>query len=124
MFDAIYETAGPNGFWVFLLVTVAMGGAAAWVTGKAIAQTWRPAWHLAVYVALLALAVRFFHYALFWETLVSPANFAVDVCVLAVIAFLGHRVERARQMSSQYPWIFERAGWFGWRPGSRDRKDA
>lgn len=108
MFDTIYETSGQNGFWVFLLVTVVMGGTAAWVTGRAIAQTWRPAWHLVVYVGLLALAVRFFQYALFWETLVSPGNFAVDYLVLAAIAFLGHRIQRARQMRTQYPWLLQR----------------
>jgi uncharacterized protein DUF6867 len=124
MFDTIYETSGPNGFWVFLLVTVAIGGSAAWVTGKAIAQTWRPAWHLVVYIGLLALAVRFFHYALFWEPIVSPSNFVVDYLVLAAIAYLGHRVRRARQMSTQYLWLFERAGGLGWRARSRERKDA
>jgi hypothetical protein len=116
MFDAIYETSGPNGFWVFLLVTVVMGGTAAWVTGRAIAQTWRPAWHLAVYVGLLALAVRFFHYALFWETLVSPGNFAIDYVILAAFAAFSHRARRARQMTGQYPWLFDRAGPLSWRP--------
>jgi|SRR5688500_9893305 hypothetical protein len=119
MFDAIYETSGPNGFWVFLLVTVAMGGGAAWITGRAIAQTWRPAWHLVVYVGLLAAAVRFFHYALFWEPLVSPGNFAIDYLILAAISALSHRAQRARRMTGQYPWLFERAGPLGWRPGKR-----
>jgi hypothetical protein len=50
---------------IFLLVTVAMGGGAAWLAGRAIAATWRPWWHIAFYMLLLALAVRFLHYALF-----------------------------------------------------------
>jgi hypothetical protein len=39
----IYET-GDNGLWIFLLVTVLMGGSAARATGAAIASTWRPPW--------------------------------------------------------------------------------
>ena len=30
--------------WLFLLITVIMGGWAAWMTGRAIALTWRPFW--------------------------------------------------------------------------------
>ncbi len=32
-----------NSLGVFLLVSVAMGGGAAWLAGRAIASTWRPA---------------------------------------------------------------------------------
>ena len=32
---------------LFLLVTVVMGGGAAWLAGRAIAATWRPWWHVA-----------------------------------------------------------------------------
>ncbi len=44
-------------FGVFLLVSVCMGGGAAWLAGRAIAATWRPWWHIALYMALLSLAV-------------------------------------------------------------------
>ena len=56
-----------------VLVTVAirrLGG----VDGRtdAIAQTWRPLWHIAAYMALLGAAVRFIHFALFdGESVVS-----------------------------------------------------
>jgi hypothetical protein len=50
---------------VFLLVSVVMGGGAAWLAGRAIAATWRPWWHVALYMAILGLAVRFMHFALF-----------------------------------------------------------
>lgn len=98
-----YE-AGPNGLWVFLLVTVVLGGAAAWATGKAIASTWKPLWQLAAYTLILAAAVRFFHYALFAEPLLAPVNYLVDLAVLAALAFGGHRLTRARQMKRQYGW--------------------
>src|SRR3712207_7328088 len=39
--------------WLFLLITVIMGGWAAWMTGRAIALTWRPFWNLIVYLFIL-----------------------------------------------------------------------
>ena len=110
----LYE-AGPSGGWVFLLLTVVIGGAAAWAAGRAIAQTWRPAWQLPVYALLLALAVRFLHFALFNEPLLAPGNLAVDYVVLLVAAFLGHRAARSSQLADQYGWLFERTGRLGWR---------
>ncbi|MBL8564084.1 MAG: hypothetical protein JNM89_00035 [Hyphomicrobiaceae bacterium] len=100
----IYQS-GPNGLWVFLLLTVAIGGGAAWVTGKAIAETWRPVSQLVVYVLLIAAGVRFFHYALFEEPLLAAANFLVDAAVLLAAALAGFRVARARQMARQYGWL-------------------
>ena len=40
-----------------ILVTGVIGGGAAWLTGQAIAGTWRPFWPLCLYM-LLAAAVR------------------------------------------------------------------
>ena len=54
-----------------VLVTGLIGGGAAWLAGRAIAQTWRPFWHVVVYMALLGAAVRFVHFALFEATLLS-----------------------------------------------------
>ncbi len=48
-----------------LFVTGLIGGGAAWLAGRAIAQTWRPFWHVVAYMALLGAAVRFVHFALF-----------------------------------------------------------
>ena len=42
--------------WLFLLVTVIMGGWAAWMTGRAIAITWRPFWNLLLYLLILGAA--------------------------------------------------------------------
>ena len=58
----IYEEPSA---WLFLLVTVLMGGWAAWMTGRACAVTWRPWIVLALYLVVLAAAVRFIHMALF-----------------------------------------------------------
>lgn len=97
--------SGPNGLWVFLLVTVLLGGGAAWATGNALAQTWRPVWQLVAYTLLLAGAVRFFHHALFAEPLLAPANYVIDWAVLIALALAGYRVTRARQMRRQYGWL-------------------
>jgi hypothetical protein len=90
--------------WVFVVLTVVLGGAAAYATGKAIAETWKPFWHLVWYSVLLAAAVRFFHHALFGETLVSPGGYLSTLAVLGSLAALGYRTARARQMREQYGW--------------------
>jgi len=97
--------AGPNGDWVFLLVTVIMGGMAAYATGGAIASTWRPRWQLVVYGFLIAGAVRFIHHALFDEPFIAPRSYVVDLVVLVVAAAFGFRLTRSRQMREQYDWL-------------------
>jgi hypothetical protein len=101
--------------WVFILLTVIIGGSAAWVTGKAIAQTWRPFWQLPWYTLLLTGGVRFLHYALWWEPLFPIQNWIVDYAVLLVFAIIGHRRMRAVQVSTQYPWLYSTVGLLGWR---------
>ena len=85
---------------MFLLVTLAMGGSAAYASGKAIAQTWRPFWHVPLYMLALAAAVRFFHFALFEEPLLSLNSYVVDFAVALAAASLGYRLVRARQMAT------------------------
>ena len=111
---SFYDT-GDNGLWIFLLVTVLMGGAAARATGAAIASTWRAPWKVFVAALLLTFVVRFFHYALFYETLLSLKNFIVDYIVVAGACALGFWTTRVRQMVEQYPWAYERAGFLRWR---------
>jgi len=104
-----------NVLWTFLLVTVAMGGSAAYVSGKAIAQTWRPYWHIPLYMLVLAGVVRFCHFALFDEPFLSLPSYIVDFLVALPAASLGFRLVRARQMTTQYGWLFRRRGPLGWR---------
>jgi len=108
----LYEESSA---WLFVLVTVVLGGAAAWQMGRAIAQTWRPFALLVVYVALLGCAVRFIHFALFEATLLSLHFFLVDAVVLMAFAAVGWRMRRARQMSTQYAFAFDGAGPLSWR---------
>jgi hypothetical protein len=97
------------------LVTVVLGGSAAFMSGRAVAQTWRPYWHIPVYMVPIAATVRFFHYALFGEPLVSLQNYLVDYGVALIAASLGFRLLRARQMAQQYHWLFSRNGLLHWR---------
>lgn len=103
-----------DSFGVFLLVTIFLGGGAAYLSGRAIASTWRPWWHVACYMLILALAVRFLHFALFEGTLLSPHYYAVDFIFCLLFGYLGYRVTRAAQMSSQYRWLYERTGLLKW----------
>ncbi len=103
-------------FGVFLLVTIALGGGAAYMSGRAIAGTWRPWWHVAMYMLILAATVRFMHFALFGGTLLSPHYYAVDLVFCLLFGFLGYRITRAGQMSTQYRWLYRRAGPLRWAP--------
>jgi hypothetical protein len=105
--EFLYE---EGSFGVFLLVTVGMGGGAAWMSGRAIAGTWRPWWHIVAYMLILGAAVRFFHFALFDGTLISLHYYLVDCAVCMLLGFLGFRVTRAAQMTTQYGFRNVRAG--------------
>lgn len=97
-------TAGPSGHWVFLLVTVVLGGLAAWATGRALADTWRPWWLVPLSMLLVACAVRFVHFAVFQEVLMSLRNFVVDFAVVTAFAVAAYVETRRRQMARQYGW--------------------
>lgn len=108
-----------NSLGVFLGVTLCLMGFAAFMTGKALAQTWKPAWHAAGYACLLGLADRFLAFALFSGELLSLPAYAIDSAALAGIALFAYRLARARKMVAQYPWLYERAGLLDWRDKSR-----
>lgn len=110
--ELLYE---EGSFGVFLLVTIVLGGGAAWLSGRAIALTWRPAWQVAAYCLILGSAVRFIHFSLFGGTLLSPHYYAVDSAFCIAFGFLGFRAARVAQMVSQYRWINVAAGRLRWR---------
>ena len=100
---------------VFIVLTLMLGGAMAYAAGRAIALTWRPVIQVPVYMLLLTAMIRFLHFALFEETLLSPTLFLVTFVLLGLFAFWGFRATRAGQMVQQYPFAFVRSGRFGWR---------
>jgi hypothetical protein len=99
----------------FVVVTFILGGLAAWMSGRAIALTWRPYWHVVLYMAIFAIVVRWIHWALFGGTLLSLPFYLVDLVVVLSFATLGYRAFRTRQMTTQYRWLFARVNAFGWR---------
>jgi hypothetical protein len=101
--------------WVFLIMTVVIGGGAAFLAGRGLASKWRPLWMAVAYMIPMGLALRFFHYALFNGELLSLRFFITDTAVLVLAALLGYRLTRVRQMVSQYPWLYERSGPLSWR---------
>ncbi|PZN54032.1 MAG: hypothetical protein DIU65_07965 [Proteobacteria bacterium] len=102
--------------WQFLFITVLLGGWAAWMTGKACAQTWRPHLTLFLYMLGLGIAVRFIHHALFEGTMFSLQYYVVDTVVLMILGFLGFRYTRTNQMVTQYHWLYERTSPLSWKP--------
>lgn len=100
---------------VFVGLTLVLMGFAAFMTGQAVANTWKPAWHAVIYGLLLALVARFLNFALFDGELLSASGYLVDAALLIGIALVAYRLTRARKMVSQYPWLYRSAGPFGWR---------
>jgi hypothetical protein len=100
---------------VFLLVTLFLGGGASWLTGRAIAITWRPWAQLVGYTLILGMTVRFLHFSLFGGTLLSLYYYLVDTALLFIISLLGYAMTRTNQMVTQYHWITKRVGFLSWR---------
>ncbi len=101
--------------FVFVGVTIVVMGFAAFVTGQALANTWKPQWHAVVYCVLLGLFDRFLVFSLFDGELLSLSGYLIDTAVLVAIALFAFRLARARKMVNQYPWLYQRVGLFGWR---------
>ena len=110
--EPLYD--GESMVEVFAL-TVVIGGAAAALSGRAVALAWRPPWQVAIAALLLGAAARFFHYALFQGNLLSAPSYCSDTLIFIVAGMLAWKATRAGQMVQQYPWLYARSGLFGWR---------
>jgi hypothetical protein len=104
-----------DGPLVFLVLTVILGGGAAFLAGRGLARSWKPFWRVFFYMALLAAAVRFFHYALFVGSLLSIPDYTVAYVVLLIAACLGFRSMRTTQMVTRYRWLYERTSPLTWK---------
>ena len=104
---------------VFIGVTLILFGGAAIMTGHALAGTWRPAWHCVVYGLLLGVADRLMASLLFTADLLSVSGYLIDAVILTGMALIAYRATQAHKMVTQYPWLYERAGVFGWRDLAR-----
>lgn len=96
---------------VFLLLCIA----GAWMVGKSIATDWKSIVNLVFSILLLGCGARFLHYALYEAQFVSLDRYLVDTAVLMVFGFLGYRYHRTKQMTTQYPWLYEKASPFAWK---------
>ena len=104
-----------DGLRVFIVLTLMIGGGAAFLAGRGLARAWRPLWRLFFYMALLAAAVRFFDYALFEGTLLSPYYYLITYAVLVAAGLLGFRSMRTTQMVTQYHWLYKRTTPLSWK---------
>jgi len=99
--------------WLAFFVLDGLGAVGAVATGRAFARSWSPKWQIAPAMIALAAALQWLHFALFQEDLFS-LYYIVGLVIVVVAALLGYQSMRARQMSTQYSWAFERAG-LNWR---------
>ena len=99
----------------FFAMTLLFFGGAAFLTGQALAHSWRPLWQILPVALLLAAVDRFFLYALFAAELASLSGFLIAAAILGAILLAAYCLTRARKMVQQYPWLYERRGPFGWR---------
>ena len=110
--EAILGASWP----VFIGVTVVLFGGAAFLMGQAIGGTWRPAWQNVLYGLLLGVANRFIVFALFGGPFLTVIPYVVNTAILIGLALLAYRLTLVHKMVSQYPWVYQRAGLFSWKP--------
>ena len=103
---------------VFIGLTVILIGGAAIMTGRALADGWKPAWQVVAACFGLALADRFLVYALFGGRLLSLSGFIIDFLVITALALIAHRLTLVHKMIVQYPWRYERQSLWTYREKS------
>lgn len=97
---------------VFLGLTIVLFGGCAFMTGQALANTWRPAWQVIPYALMLGAADRFLGFALFGGELLSLSGWVLDGAILVAIGLAAWRLTQVRKMAGQYPWLYVRTGPF------------
>jgi hypothetical protein len=100
---------------VFLVLTVGLAGGAGLAMGQSLARAWRPRALVVVYALLLGAADRFLVFALFQGPLLSFVGYLIDTAIVLALALAAYQATRAYRMVTQYPWLYERTGVFGWR---------
>lgn len=100
---------------VFVILTVVIMGGAAYMTGQAVAATWRPVRQIVIYCILLGGVDRFLIASLFGGDGLSVSAFVVDATVLIGIGLVAYRITHVTKMVTQYPWLFERKGLWNYR---------
>jgi hypothetical protein len=101
--------------WIFLILTVFLGGGAAYLGGRSLALGWKSMTLLVVYMLIFGVGIRFLHFALFQAELISLQYYVSHTAVIMAFAFLGYRITRTQQMTQKYPWLYEKSGLLSWR---------
>ncbi len=99
---------------VLVGLTLILFGGCAFMTGQALASTWRPWWLVLPYGLMLGAADRFLGFALFRGELLSVWGWLLDSAIIIAIALAAFRLTRTRRMANQYPWLIQRTGPFSW----------
>jgi len=110
-----FEDPLGSGWLSFVILTVVLFGFGALMMGRALADTWRPAWSIVPYALLLGVGNRLFHNFFVGDDVLNLPSYVVQTAVLLGIAALAYRATRAYKMVTQYPWLYARAGPFRWR---------
>lgn len=115
--ERIFNFADPlgGGWAAFIVLTLIIFGFGSVMMGRALADTWRPAWHNIPYGVLLGIANRLFHNFFFADDVLNLVAYVMQTAILIGIALLAYRATRAYKMVTQYPWLYERAGPLSWR---------
>jgi hypothetical protein len=100
---------------VFIGLTVALFGLAAFRAGQALAEGWRPARDAVLAALGLMIADRFLAATLFASPALSVSAAVVAAFYLAAVTLFAWRATLARKMVRQYPWLYRPAGLLGWR---------
>lgn len=100
---------------VFFSMTIVLFGWASFMTGQALAGTWRPMWQVFPYGLLLGVGDRLMTFFLFKGTLTSIPAYLFATLILTAIALLAYRLTQVHKMVTQYPWLYERVTLFSWR---------
>ena len=91
----------------------------AYMSGRALADNWRPVWQVVLYALLLSVGARVMALILFARHLRSPTDEGIEFSLVALmivgITAVAFRLTLARKLPLQYPWLYERRGLFGWR---------
>jgi len=99
----------------FLLMTLTLFGWCSYQLGKAMANTWQSISLMIFYVFLLTLFDRFLLFALFEQELLSIILFFIDFITLSLISSISYRVAKINYMVNQYPWKYEKIGFFSYK---------
>jgi hypothetical protein len=110
----IFSGIAHFGEFVFMLLAIG----AAWMTGRSIAQEWKPIWNVVMSGIVLGAGLRFLHFALYEAQFLSFSRFIADSVVMIIACWVGYQFTRTNQMTQQYYWLYEKVTPLSWRAKS------